>query len=133
VRFVAAFGTGNLRGNKMSASLKDFIAQTLREILDGVSEAQSHALGKNIAPWGIGGAKYAPESGIMAAPGGPMTIVRFDVAVTAETSDAVKGGGGFKVAVLSLGASSEAAEKSVAATRVQFSIPIVLPATDRIG
>lgn len=114
-----------------SASLKEFIAQTLKDILGGVVEAQTHEHGKNVAPWGIGGAKYSPESGLLAVPGGAMTVVKFDAAVTAEMSDTVKAGGGFKVVVFSMGASGEATEKNVAVTRVQFSIPLTLPAGDK--
>jgi hypothetical protein len=64
-----------------------------------------------------------------------MTVVKFDVAVTAETSDTAKGGGGVKIAVMSVAVPAsgdvETASKNVAVTRIQFSVPISLPAGDR--
>jgi hypothetical protein len=102
--------------------------------LKGVTDAQDDAsIGKNVAPWGIGGAKY--PGGIAQAHSGALIAVKFDVAVTAESSDAAKGGGGFKVAVLGVGASAGGeigtASKNVAVTRIQFEIPLLLPAGDR--
>ena len=83
----------------MTVELKEFITQTLSDILKGVIDAQDDAsVGKNIAPSTIGGTHY-PGSGIATViRGGALVAVNFDVAVTAEASDAVKGGGGFKVA-----------------------------------
>lgn len=102
--------------------------------MKGVTDAQDDtSIGKNVAPWGIGGAKY--PAGISQTTSGALIAVKFDVAVTAESSDAAKGGGGFKVAVLGVGASAGGemgtASKNVAVTRIQFEIPVSLPAGDR--
>ena len=119
----------------MTVELKEFITRTLSDILKGVTDAQGDAsIVKNVAPWGIGGSKYPGE--IVKTPSGALIAVRFDVAVTAETSDAAKGGGGFKVAVLGVGASAGgeigAASKNVAVTRIQFDIPVLLPSGDQL-
>jgi hypothetical protein len=71
----------------------------------------------------VGSATFYPSiSGALSVHNGSLTFVKFDVAVTTESADTTKGGGGFKVAVLSIGASSggEAAsiEKNTAVTRV---------------
>jgi hypothetical protein len=118
----------------LTVELKEFITQTLSDILKGVTTAQGDAsIGNNVAPWGIGGAKY--PGGIVQAHSGALIAVKFDVAVRAESSDQTKGGGAFKVAVLGMGASAGgeigAASKNVAVTRIQFDIPILLPAGDQ--
>lgn len=119
----------------MTVELKEFITRTLSDIVKGVADAQGDgSIGKNVAPWGIGGSKYPGE--IQKAPFGALIAVKFDVAVTAESSDEAKGGGGFKVAVLGVGASAAGevgtASKNVAVTRIQFDIPISLPAGDQL-
>jgi hypothetical protein len=81
------------------------------------------------------GAKFPESSGAVPLHNGSLTFVKFDIAVTAESADTTRGGGGFKVAVMSIGASAggEAAssEKTTAITRIQFTVPVVLPAGDR--
>ena len=56
----------------------------------------------------MGSATFCPSiSGALSIHNGSLTFVKFDVAVTAESADTTKGGGGFKVAVLSIGASDD--------------------------
>ena len=87
-------------GQLMTASLKDFVSQTLRDILDGVIEVQKDTnIGKNIAPWGIGPTEYPLDSGLVRKGPFTATVVKFDVAVTAEITEAAKAGGGLKIAV----------------------------------
>ena len=114
--------------------LKDFVSETLTSILEGVATAQ----------------EKAKEVDAFVNPGGLMRNVsntsdnsiwdnrtnnfaqqvNFDVAVTAEDSAT----GGAKVKVLSgiLGGDvgGEKANKNSIASRVQFSVPILLPSHD---
>src|SRR5271163_4426416 len=111
-----------------TVSLKEFVAQTLRDILGAVTEVQKDGdIGKNIAPWGIGAIEYPSDSGAVRKGPFTATVIRFDVAVTAELSDSAKGGGGLKVAVFNLGVHGEIGSKNVTNNRIQFSIPINLP------
>jgi hypothetical protein len=120
----------------VTVELKEFVKQTLLDILKGVAETQQDtAVGKAVVPGQIGDAKH-PGSGVSTVlRQGALISVSFDVAVTAETSDAAKGGGGFKVAVLGMGASAGgelgSTTKNVAVTRIQFSVPVLLSASDR--
>ena len=115
----------------MTVSLKDFVSQTLRAILDGVMEVQKDQnVGKYIAPWGIGSVEYPPDSGVVRKGPFTTTVVKFDVAVTAELSDFAKAGGGLKIAVFDLGAHGETGSKNVTTNRIQFSVPVALPAGD---
>ena len=53
----------------------------------------------------------------------PLTIVTFDVAVSAEASDSTKSGAEVQVA--------SSAERQTDPTRVQFCVRLILPAGDR--
>jgi hypothetical protein len=121
----------------MSVALREFIKQTLSDILGGVVDAQQDpSMGKSVAPWGIGGADY-PGKTVAKSINGALISVSFDVAVTAETSNAAKGGASVKVAVLGIGGSAGGelgtTSKNVAITRIQFEVPLQLPAGDRLS
>jgi hypothetical protein len=120
----------------MAIELQQFVQQTLIDVLHGVRNA-SHdpAFGKLVAPSAVDGNVRGLEgSGVFVSLAGAGTVVKFDVAVTAETSDALKGGGAVKVAVLqlsaSVGAGAETGSKDTAVTRIQFAVPILLPRGD---
>lgn len=54
-------------------------------------------------------------------------FVEFDVAVTAEATDAVSGGSKISVLGIGVGAKGSVASKETIASRVKFEIPIALP------
>jgi len=115
----------------MTVSLKEFVSQTLRDILDGVIDVQKDTqIGKNIAPWGIGAIEYPLDSGAVRKGPFTATVVKFDVAVTAELIDSAKAGGGLKIAVFSLGVHGETGSKNVVTNWIQFSVPVALPPGD---
>lgn len=95
--------------------LKAFVSDAITQIVEGVLEAQAktspHAIVNANATRG-----YRQD-------GGDIHKINFDVAVTAETS----AGGGARVAVFGVGAGMDGASKSSVASRLTFSIPIVLP------
>jgi hypothetical protein len=115
----------------MTASLKDFVSQTLRDILNGIIDVQKDThVGNNIAPWGIGAIEYPSESGVVRKGQFTATWVKFDVAVTAEITEAAKAGCCPKIAVFDLSAHGEIGNRNVATNRIQFSVPLSLPAGD---
>ena len=105
--------------------LKDFVAASLQQILEGVKQAQASDGGENInaelSHSGPGGNLI--DCGTF----GLFTRVDFDVAVSAETSG--KGGGNLKV--FGVGLEGGAEHKSGAANRVVFSVPLRLPDGDK--
>ena len=106
----------------MSVELRSFVKQTLVDILQGVQDAQAEpSIGANVAPKG---------SASFGSPSATATVT-FDVAVTAESSDATQGGAGFKVAVMGIGASAggeaSAGSRNVAVTHIKFQVPVTLP------
>ena len=111
--------------------LKEFVSETILSVISGVSDAQEKAkeFGAHVNPGGLtrslsnisDNAIWDNTTNNYAQP------VTFDVAVTAEDSAT----GGAKVKVLSgiLGGDigGEKGSKNVVASRVQFSVPILLP------
>ena len=113
----------------MSIGLREFIKQTLSDVLSGVADAQADpSLGKNVAP-------VLNHQRVSAEPvhrsGGPVTSITFDVALTIESTDALEGGAGFKIAVFGMGASAGGKKgkgsKNIVVNRIQFEVPVVLP------
>lgn len=104
--------------------LKDFIAETLIQIVDGVRQAQSGEQGTNVnaqmASAAFGG--HLVNMGTY----GVATRVDFDVSVSAESS----GNAGAKLTVFGVGASGGAEHKAASANRISFSVPVRLPDGD---
>ncbi|MGI9012859.1 MAG: hypothetical protein ACR2GY_01255 [Phycisphaerales bacterium] len=111
-------------------NLKDFVAQTLVQIAEGVTKAAKGA--------GESGAIVNPEISVhsMADPG--MTsrkrpknqLIEFDLAVTVDNSSSAKAGAGLRV--FGIGATADGATASATqhVSRVRFSVPMALPVHD---
>ncbi|RCS25832.1 hypothetical protein DUT91_03475 [Phyllobacterium salinisoli] len=104
--------------------LKDFIAETLSQIIEGVREAQAREDGANINA-AMGGAEFGGQL-VNVGTYGVATRVDFDVSVTAET----KGGAGAKLAVFGVGVDGGAGHTAGSANRISFSVPVRLPDGD---
>lgn len=106
--------------------LDQFVKDALLGILKGVAKAQEDAeLGKHVGPtfrFEMGHQK--DHRGVLVHGSHNHTIVEFDVAVTSETSTTGKGG----IKVLGLGGADAGVEHSRgSASRIKFSVPILLP------
>ena len=119
-------------------NLKDFVAQSLKEIFEGVNEAQeliaesggkinpklqnvfssSQSGGTNLA---LGWSKK--ESNIV-------HVVEFDVAVTATEGEETKAGIGVVANIFALGAQVKSDQLNSAISRIQFKVPISFPMQD---
>ncbi|WP_024898079.1 trypco2 family protein [Brucella rhizosphaerae] len=106
--------------------LKEFIAETLSQIIDGVKIAQSRQDGSNVNA-GMAGADFGGHL-VNVGTYGVATRVDFDVSVTAET----KGGAGIKLSVFGIGAEGGAGHTAAAANRISFSVPVRLPDGDKV-
>ncbi len=106
--------------------LSDFIKETLRDVIAGVAGAQEDAeIGKYIAPTFRFGMDHKEDyRGVFVHGSNNHAVVEFDVAVTSETTAGAKGG--FKVLVLAAG-SVDAEHTKGTASRIKFSVPILLP------
>lgn len=109
--------------------LKDFVSETLVQIVSGVVDAQarSEELGAKISPRLTGGANYAVQHGFLAAEGGATQVVQFDVALTVKEGTGTKGGIGIVAGVISLGSTGQTSEENSSVSRVKFGVPVTLP------
>ena len=111
--------------------LQEFISQTLRQIIDGVRDAQTHALqhGARVNPQ-VSAARVHAAKGNEIWDEQSRTVgreVQFDVAISTSEGAASKGGAGLFVGPLALGARGESESTDTSSSRIKFSVPVVLP------
>ncbi len=113
--------------------LKEFVAESLRQIMDGVAEARTHGLkiGAEVNPFGdIGSYTRLPEGVLFRRKDDKEQYaqnVSFDVAVTATEESHTKGGATLAVAVFSAGGAKQSDQTNSSISRVQFTVPVFLP------
>jgi len=97
--------------------LREFIYETLKNIIDGIQDAQDYADTTN------GTGKIVPQLPV----GSGSIDVQFDVAVLAEKSTTAEGKAG--ISVFSVGASAGGRKESMSSTvsRIKFPVPVNLP------
>lgn len=105
--------------------LKEFVAETLVEIQEGVELAiqrtrEQKTTGVINPVWG--GTSHVGNDHIRE--------VKFDIAVTVSDKSAGKLGSGIKVMGISIGGDLSESEESAHVSRIQFVIPIVPPVTE---
>jgi hypothetical protein len=112
--------------------LKQFIENALIEIIQGIKAAQDKpGVGGYIAPDGAGGHEFPSDSGVLNSQRIISTVVKFDVAVTAESQ--IDGGAGAKlrIAVVEANFGGSGSSKNIQVSRIQFSVPMVMPKNAR--
>ena len=120
------------RRDKMNIKLKDFIAQSLKEIIDAVNDTQKYAINLD--------AKVNPKSQSRAAKDQIRVndfydsftnrygqFVEFDIAVTATKNEKEDEGIGVSVIPLGLFKKWSKSFFEASVSRIKFAIPIVLP------
>jgi len=109
--------------------LRDFIEETLTQIVEGVKAAQGRAKdqGARVNPHLTTSADLAAKQGILIASGSAAQLVQFDVAITVKEGTATKGGIGVALGVVALGSTGQSQAESASVSRVKFSVPLVLP------
>jgi hypothetical protein len=113
--------------------LRDFVAQTLVQVVEGVAAAQQATakMKATVSPDGIGYASANPQ-GLVAIHHATSEVrvpdlIEFDVAVTTTEAEQVSGGGGIFVGAIALGSKAEAESGSQAVNRIRFTVPLLLP------
>lgn len=111
--------------------LKDFIASTLTQIVEGVaqsSDAVSRA-GGAINPAFLASTTSAERVGSTKdGSNTPVYAVSFDVAVVASSTDSLDAGAKLTVAsVFSVGGKATTSERDEVTSRIKFMIPLLLP------
>ena len=116
--------------------LKEFISLTLVQIMEGVAEAQEKTRATvgytdqrdRVNPKLMDRADNAPKGKYYTTQTGELVqMVKFDVAVTVESSTDSKASAGIRVAGIGVGGDVAAADKSTNLSRVSFEVPVTFP------
>jgi hypothetical protein len=113
--------------------LRDFVSETILQIVNGVMDAQSRvdSPGVIISPKISTNLNYASDHGYLwagsADKGGYAQILKFDVALTVSEGTDKKAGIGVFAAAVSIGGSGSSSATQSSVSRIQFSVPLVLP------
>jgi hypothetical protein len=110
--------------------LDEFVSQTLKQVIDGVSVAQQYAKSKNanINPSTARMDSKASNYSFCGKTGIPLQDVEFDVAVTVSESSSTSDGDA-NVGAISVSAQNQSANQSSSVSRIKFKVPILLPNT----
>ena len=111
-------------------NLKDFVSETLSEIIEGVKNVKQDEakFGAEINPDVFGDTKDIVRQGLLKMSGSKtVTIVDFDVAVTAIEGQGAKGGVGVFAGAIGLGGQGESKIENSTVSRIKFSVPVALP------
>jgi hypothetical protein len=110
--------------------LKDFVAATLTQIVEGVAASASaiSQLGGAVSP-AMSGSQQGERLGISKdGSGAPVYGVAFDVAVVASSGDSQAGGARLQVAGIGgFGGKKETSSREEITSRVKFVVPLALP------
>lgn len=105
--------------------LKDFIAETLKQLISGIQEAQTYAkeCGAAINP------RSQPRGNEWhdLASGTVVQSVEFDIAVTETSGKETKGGLAGSIAVFAAGTAGTSQNETSSFNRLRFVIPIQYP------
>ncbi len=110
--------------------LKEFVAEALADIIQGVLDAQAklETNGRFINPrLSTPTARSEQQGRQISSHGQVVQNVNFDVAVTAAQSNTAKGGIAVVVAAIGIGSHAEASNNNSQVSRIAFSVPITLP------
>lgn len=112
--------------------LRDFIKESLIQIVQGVADAQSSLIGNNclgsVSPEIRNSRSTLESSGaLLTAEGALVQTVEFDVSVAATEGTGTKGSIGVVVGILGLGSQGQSSQSSSNTSRLKFSVPISLP------
>ena len=111
--------------------LKDFISETLSQLIDGVLDAQS-----KVQKSGSRGGRISPHVRTPSDPKSlygrtnddlPVIFVDFDISLVAQEGTGTKGGIGVVTGFLALGSQGESKENFQTSHKIKFKIPVALP------
>jgi hypothetical protein len=108
--------------------IKDFVSETLKQVIAGVKDAQEFAMdnGAMVEP------ERAATSQKMGEPTqyvgkGSIKEVAFDIAVTAQESTGQEGKAGLRIPYLDFGGGLSAEQANATVSRVRFAVDVRLP------
>jgi hypothetical protein len=102
--------------NEEPLELRDFVAETIKQVIDGVVTAQQYAAEK--------GAVINPRPSQYTD---PVESISFDVALTAARGSKTQGGIAVFAGAFGLGSKGQSEKSNETLNRIQFSVRVVLP------
>jgi hypothetical protein len=115
--------------------LKNFIAESLSQIVNGVVEAQRRCseIGGRVNPIGMTYRKSDSETLLYDHSTGQFAeYVEFDVAVTVAGSTTAGGGGGISVFGANVGSKAEHSQTNETVSRIRFRTLVMFPANEKL-
>lgn len=112
--------------------LKDFIKESLTSIINAIVESQQELTdnsGNTIICPSLSRGEYVDFS---SAGKRKISEIKFDVAVVAEDKENSKGGISVFSGIFGAGVSTSEVQGNVTSSRIQFTIPVALPAMDEL-
>jgi hypothetical protein len=105
--------------------LREFVRQTILDVLNGVADAQSDPdVGSRVAPRVTEHAKIDPNFGVAYHDKAMYSVMKFDIAITAQTAKERDGTAEAKIKVVgfegSLGGDGKLSSKNETVSRIQF-------------
>lgn len=110
--------------------LKDFVKETLSQIIDGVMSAQEYVADKGAKINPTFPSLYRNKGGEALYDENTSTFsqhVKFDVGVTVSEGTKTKGGIGIFVGEIGIGAQGQSNASNQSMSRISFSVPILFP------
>jgi hypothetical protein len=111
--------------------LKEFISNSLTQIVDGIRDAQERSTGTGawISPLGEHMPARASGAQHISSVGGYQYLdeVKFDVAISVTEEKTAGAKGSLKIMSVAIGAGGEVASQHGAVSRIQFAVPVVWP------
>lgn len=114
--------------------LENYIAETLRQIVQGVSKAQelTSKHGAIVNPRMRSNSTTNSALGIISTTdaGVYAQLVHFDVALTIKKETGTKGGIGIASGIVNLGSAGQSSNEDTAVNCVKFTVPLALPPSE---
>jgi hypothetical protein len=112
--------------------LQEFIGETLKQVINGVTTAQEHAKqkGAKINPSNLSIPSFQNSQDIVFIDTDTNVVARtieFDVAITVSESESSKAGVGIFVGEIGIGAQGKSSGSNNTVSRIKFSLPILFP------
>jgi hypothetical protein len=98
--------------------LKVFVTETIKEIIQGVVEAQKHII-PNI--------NHATEGYVQIGHDSLMEKIEFDISVTSSESSGGEAKAGVFIKVVDFGVKNNTANNNTSTNRIKFNVPIAFP------
>ena len=107
--------------NDEPLQLRDFVAETIKQVIDGVATAQQYATSKH-ATVNPRPSRYSQR----------VESISFDVAVTAMKGAKTQGGIAVFTGMIGLGSKRQSEKSNETVNRIQFSVHVSLPIGDYV-